>query len=77
MSTRIALHDDMLRSAFGRFDTDNSGYITKQKPLGFFSRLVEPDWFLKDNILSQLRGKVLHPMFRVDRPSLCVGFWVL
>ncbi|CAJ1359983.1 unnamed protein product, partial [Effrenium voratum] len=31
MSTRIALHDDMLRSAFGRFDTDNSGYITKQK----------------------------------------------
>jgi len=28
VSTRIALHDDLLRSAFSKFDTDSSGYIT-------------------------------------------------
>jgi len=28
VSTRIAMHDGMLRNAFQRFDTDNSGYIT-------------------------------------------------
>lgn len=27
VSTRIGLHDDLLRDAFKRFDTDNSGYI--------------------------------------------------
>ncbi|CAL1164970.1 unnamed protein product [Cladocopium goreaui] len=31
MSTRISLHDDLLRGAFQRFDVDNSGYLTKQK----------------------------------------------
>eukprot|EP00929_Paragymnodinium_shiwhaense_P097329 TRINITY_DN59055_c0_g1_i2.p1 TRINITY_DN59055_c0_g1~~TRINITY_DN59055_c0_g1_i2.p1 ORF type:complete len:555 (+),score=146.07 TRINITY_DN59055_c0_g1_i2:122-1786(+) len=29
-STRIALHEDLLRNTFKRFDTDNSGYITAQ-----------------------------------------------
>lgn len=28
VSTRIALHDDLLMAAFKRFDTDSSGYIT-------------------------------------------------
>mmetsp|Transcript_32777 Transcript_32777/g.87990 ORF Transcript_32777/g.87990 Transcript_32777/m.87990 type:complete len:570 (-) Transcript_32777:44-1753(-) len=28
VSTRIALHDDLLRAAFRKFDTDSSGYIT-------------------------------------------------
>merc|ERR1712019_99783 len=28
VSTRIKLHDDLLTSAFRRFDTDSSGYIT-------------------------------------------------
>merc|ERR1719277_1670140 len=28
VSTRLALHDDLLQSAFNKFDTDNSGYIT-------------------------------------------------
>jgi len=28
VSTRIAVHDDLLRQAFKKFDTDNSGYIT-------------------------------------------------
>eukprot|EP00440_Ansanella_granifera_P052025 gb/GFBE01056403.1/.p1 GENE.gb/GFBE01056403.1/~~gb/GFBE01056403.1/.p1 ORF type:complete len:554 (+),score=146.17 gb/GFBE01056403.1/:1-1662(+) len=30
VSTRIALHDDLLKSAFKRFDTDSSGYITPE-----------------------------------------------
>mmetsp|Transcript_30512 Transcript_30512/g.87135 ORF Transcript_30512/g.87135 Transcript_30512/m.87135 type:complete len:544 (+) Transcript_30512:96-1727(+) len=28
VSTRIALHDDLLKAAFMKFDTDNSGFIT-------------------------------------------------
>jgi len=28
MNTRIGLHDGLLRSAFSKFDTDSSGYIT-------------------------------------------------
>lgn len=28
VSTRIALHDNLLKSTFKKFDTDNSGYIT-------------------------------------------------
>jgi len=28
VSTRIGLHDDLLRSTFKKFDTDDSGYIT-------------------------------------------------
>merc|ERR1719350_1854445 len=28
VSSRIALHDDLLQQTFMRFDTDNSGYIT-------------------------------------------------
>lgn len=28
VSTRIALHDDLLRSAFNKFDTDSSGFIS-------------------------------------------------
>jgi len=28
VSTRIALHDDLLHATFSKFDTDNSGYIT-------------------------------------------------
>merc|ERR1712045_238217 len=28
MTTRISVHSDLLRSAFRRFDTDSSGYIT-------------------------------------------------
>merc|ERR1719324_1533945 len=28
VSTRIAVHDDLLKQAFKKFDTDNSGYIT-------------------------------------------------
>lgn len=30
VNTRIALHDDLLQSAFKKFDTDNSGFITPQ-----------------------------------------------
>jgi len=30
VNTRIALHDDLLKSAFKKFDTDQSGYITKE-----------------------------------------------
>jgi len=30
VSTRIALHDDLLRSAFKRFDKENTGYITPE-----------------------------------------------
>mmetsp|Transcript_40532 Transcript_40532/g.104902 ORF Transcript_40532/g.104902 Transcript_40532/m.104902 type:complete len:564 (+) Transcript_40532:144-1835(+) len=30
LSTRIALHEDLLRSAFIKFDADNTGYITVQ-----------------------------------------------
>merc|ERR1712083_815204 len=30
VSTRIALHDDMLTQTFKKFDVDNSGYITAQ-----------------------------------------------
>jgi len=30
VSTRIALHDDLLHMAFNKFDTHNSGYITKE-----------------------------------------------
>jgi calcium-dependent protein kinase len=30
VSTRIRMHDDMLRATFKRFDTDNSGYIDKE-----------------------------------------------
>jgi len=29
VNTRIALHDDLLHAAFKKFDTDSSGYITK------------------------------------------------
>jgi serine/threonine protein kinase len=28
VSTRIALHDDLLKATFSKFDTDNTGYIT-------------------------------------------------
>merc|ERR1712113_169726 len=28
VSSRIALHDDLLKESFRRFDTDNSGFIT-------------------------------------------------
>eukprot|EP00434_Breviolum_minutum_P000003 symbB.v1.2.000003.t1/scaffold5.1/size591573/3 len=31
MSTRISMHDDLLRGAFQRFDVDNSGFLTKKK----------------------------------------------
>ena len=34
MSTRISMHDDLLRGAFQRFDVDNSGFLTKKKFLG-------------------------------------------
>jgi len=30
VSTRIAVHDDLLRQAFKKFDVDNSGYITAE-----------------------------------------------
>lgn len=30
VQNRIALHDDLLKQAFKRFDVDNSGYITKE-----------------------------------------------
>eukprot|EP00747_Dinoflagellata_sp_TGD_P080653 gnl/TRDRNA2_/TRDRNA2_160988_c1_seq1.p1 gnl/TRDRNA2_/TRDRNA2_160988_c1~~gnl/TRDRNA2_/TRDRNA2_160988_c1_seq1.p1 ORF type:complete len:566 (+),score=162.35 gnl/TRDRNA2_/TRDRNA2_160988_c1_seq1:76-1773(+) len=30
LSSRIAVHDDLLKKTFKRFDTDNSGYITKE-----------------------------------------------
>mmetsp|Transcript_111660 Transcript_111660/g.346472 ORF Transcript_111660/g.346472 Transcript_111660/m.346472 type:complete len:530 (-) Transcript_111660:203-1792(-) len=30
VSTRIALHDDLLRATFNRFDKDSSGYITSE-----------------------------------------------
>lgn len=30
VSQRIALHDDLLKATFMKFDTDNSGYITKE-----------------------------------------------
>jgi len=30
VSTRIALHDDLLKATFHRFDTDNTGYITPE-----------------------------------------------
>lgn len=31
VNTRITMHSDLLRSAFRRFDTDNSGFITVEK----------------------------------------------
>merc|ERR1712226_1321521 len=30
VSTRITMHDDLLRTAFNKFDTDSSGYITAE-----------------------------------------------
>lgn len=30
VNTRIAMHEDLLREAFNKFDTDNSGYITAE-----------------------------------------------
>lgn len=30
VNTRIALHDDMLKQAFSKFDVDNTGYITRE-----------------------------------------------
>ena len=32
VSTRIAMHDDLLLAAFKRFDCDNSGRITAREP---------------------------------------------
>merc|ERR1712190_582150 len=30
VSSRISMHDDLLRKTFQRFDTDNSGFISKE-----------------------------------------------
>merc|ERR1711920_10475 len=58
MNTRISMHADLLRSAFRRFDTDNSGYITVEnlrEVLGDNDQvehmLAEAD-VLKDNRIS-------------------------
>merc|ERR1719491_433093 len=58
MNTRISMHSDLLRSAFRRFDTDNSGYITVEnlrEVLGDNEQvehmLAEAD-LLKDNRIS-------------------------
>lgn len=58
MNTHIAMHTDLLRSAFRRFDTDNSGFITVEnlrEVLGeneqVENMLAEAD-LLKDNRIS-------------------------
>ena len=51
MSTRISLHDDLLRSAFQRFDVDNSGFVTKKKPLEEDVRFTWECYMNRDKLL--------------------------
>merc|ERR1719446_1874417 len=41
VSKRISLHDDLLRSTFTKFDTDNSGYITVENLRDLFGNTFE------------------------------------
>merc|ERR1719443_1318831 len=43
VSSRIALHDDMIQEAFKRFDTDNSGFITEDNLRQVCGGVVEGD----------------------------------
>jgi Ca2+-binding EF-hand superfamily protein len=48
VSSRIALHDDLLKSTFRRFDMDNSGYITGQDLKQVLGVSVSLDGALRD-----------------------------
>merc|ERR1711904_509229 len=48
VSSRIALHDDLLKSTFRRFDMDNSGYITREDLKQVLGVSVSLDGALRD-----------------------------
>jgi calcium-dependent protein kinase len=65
VSTRIALHDDLLKSAFKKFDVDNSGYITVEnlrQVLGENFDGEEVEKLIKEADLLQ-DGRVSYPEF--------------
>jgi len=65
VSTRITMHDDLLRAAFKRFDKDSSGYITLEN-----LRQVLGETFEGEKVESLLReadlledGRISYPEF--------------
>lgn len=65
VSTRIAMHDDLLQQTFQRFDVDNSGHITVanlRQVLGESFSGAEVEQLLKEADLAQ-SGQVSYPEF--------------